>query len=128
MPLIVWKEEFRIGVPAFDAEHQDLLDIINVLYDEAQAGAPADVLAAICDRLIAHTVTHFDNEEARFDGYPRAAEHRRMHNKLKERALAFRQEITTGNAIDGTKLITYGLAHHITGEDKTFGAWICGVH
>jgi hemerythrin-like metal-binding protein len=128
MPLVVWKEEFRIGVPAFDAEHRDLLDIINVLYDQAEAGAPAETLAATCDRLIAHTVTHFDHEEARFDGYPRAAEHRRMHDKLKERALAFRQEITTGNAADGTKLITDWLAHHITGEDKNFGAWICSVH
>ena len=128
MPLVVWKDEFSVGVAAIDAEHRDLLDIINVLYDEAQAGAPTETLAVTCDKLIAHTVTHFDNEEARFDGYPRAKEHRRMHDKLKQRVLAFRKEITTGNAADGTKLITDGLAHHITGEDKTFGAWICGSH
>jgi hemerythrin-like metal-binding domain len=128
MPLVVWKEEFSIGVPMFDAEHQDLLDIINTLHDQAMAGAPADTLVATCDRLMAHTVTHFDHEEARFEGYPRAEEHRRMHTKLKERVAAFRREIAGTNAVDGTKLITDWLAHHITGEDKTFGAWIRGIH
>ncbi len=128
MPLVVWKDEFSVGVPMIDAEHRDLLDIINTLHDLAQSGAPADQLAATCDRLIAHTVTHFDHEEARFEGYPRAQEHRRMHDKLKERVAAFRRDITSGNAVDGTKLITDWLAHHITGEDKAFGAWICGIH
>ena len=128
MPLLAWKDEFSVGVPQFDADHRDLLDIINTLYDEAEAGAPPAQLAATCDVLIAHTITHFDNEEARFEGYPRAAEHRRMHDKLKERVTQFRQALSSGNAADGTRLITDWLAHHITGEDKTFGAWICGLH
>ena len=126
MPLLLWKDEFSVGVPAFDADHRQLLDIINTLHDETMSGAPADQLGATCDRLIAHTVAHFANEEAQFEGYPRAAEHRRMHDKLKERVIAFRQEIAVGNALDGTRLITDWLAHHITGEDNNFGAWVCG--
>ncbi len=39
MPLVVGKEEFRIGVPAFDADHQGRMDIIKILYDDAEAGA-----------------------------------------------------------------------------------------
>lgn len=128
MPLLAWKEEFSVGVPAFDADHRDLLDIINRLYDQAQSGVPATELGATCDQLVEHTVRHFDNEEARFADYPRASEHRRMHDKLKLRVIEFRQGLTDGNAIDGTKLITDWLAHHITGEDKTFGAWINGPH
>jgi hemerythrin len=128
MPLVVWKDEFSIGVPMFDDEHRDLLDIINTLYDQAASGASTADLAATCDRLIAHTVSHFDHEEARFEGYPRAEEHRRMHTKLKERVVAFRRNLTSGGAVDGTKLITDWLAHHITGEDKTFGTWVNGIH
>lgn len=127
MALIVWKDEYSVGVPAFDADHRQLLDIINQLHDEAERGAPAERMAATCDVLIAHTVAHFDNEEAQFEGYPRAEEHRRMHEKLKQRVIAFREQIGTGDAVDGTRLITDWLAHHITGEDKTFGAWICGA-
>ena len=128
MPILLWKDEFSVGVPAFDNDHRQLLDIINTLHDEAVSGAPADQLGATCDRLIAHTVAHFANEEARFEGYPRATEHRRMHDKLKERVIAFRQAIGASNAVDGTRLITDWLAHHITGEDKSFGAWICSIH
>jgi hemerythrin len=25
MPLVTWKDEFSVGVPAFDADHKDLL-------------------------------------------------------------------------------------------------------
>lgn len=128
MPLVTWKDEFSVGVPAFDADHRELLDIINALHDEAQAGAPVTSLTALCDRLIMHTMRHFESEEARFGGYPRAEEHRRMHDKLKGRVLHFRAQLTGGNAVDGTKLITDWLAHHITGEDKNFGAWLGGVH
>jgi hemerythrin len=128
MPLVAWKDEFSVGVPAFDADHRDLLDIINTLYDQAESDAPAATLTATCDTLIAHTVAHFGREEARFAGYPRAVEHRHMHEKLVERVLDFRRDIAAGNARDGTRLITDYLAHHITGEDKTFGAWICGLH
>lgn len=128
MPLVVWKDAFSVGVKAFDDDHRALLDIINTLHDQAQSGAPADQLAATCDNLIAHTKAHFDHEEAQFEGYLRAEQHRRMHDKLKERVIQFRQDITTGNALDGTRLITDWLAHHITGEDKSFGAWICGHH
>jgi len=39
MLLVVWKEEFRVGVPAFDDDHQGLLDIIKIRYDQAEAGA-----------------------------------------------------------------------------------------
>ena len=128
MPILAWDDAFSVGVPAFDAHHRDLLVIINALYDQAQAGATAASLASLCDELIDHTVRHFDNEEARFEGYPRASEHRRMHDKLKERVVAFRQELTSGNAVDGTKLITDWLAHHITGEDKNFGVWLNQPH
>ena len=128
MPLLVWKDEFSVGVPAFDADHKDLLDIINTLHDQAESGASVTALAATCDTLVAHTVAHFDHEEAQFDGYPRAGEHRRMHQKLVERVLAFRRDITSGNAADGTRLVTDWLAHHITGEDKSFGDWIVSRH
>ena len=124
MPLVVWDDAYCIGVAEFDAEHRDLMEIINTLADQIAAGAPAAVLATTCDGLIAHTVTHFDHEESRFAGYPRAEEHRQMHDRLKTQAGAFRQAVGNGNAQEGLRFISDLIAHHITGEDKVFGAWL----
>ena len=130
MALITWKNEYSVGVAEFDADHQQLLEIINALHDAFQADASSEQLEDICDELIAHTIIHFAHEEARFEGYPRAPLHRQMHQKLKQRVLDYRGEIGTATALDNAKLITDWLAHHINGEDKTFGAWLNaqGIH
>jgi hemerythrin len=130
MALITWKSEYSVGVAEFDNDHRHLLDLINALHDALLADAPAERLGEICDRLIEHTVVHFGHEEARFEGYPRAAEHLRMHEKLKQRVLDFRGQIGTAGASDNARLVTDWLAHHITGEDRTFGAWLNtqGIH
>ncbi|MBP2644657.1 MAG: hypothetical protein H6Q75_97, partial [Firmicutes bacterium] len=31
--MILWKEEFRIGIPVIDEQHQKLLEIANRAYD-----------------------------------------------------------------------------------------------
>ncbi len=130
MALITWKDEYSVGVAEFDQDHRQLLDIINALHDAFLAGASPEQQGDICDELIAHTVVHFAHEEARFEGYPRAHLHRQMHGKLKHRVLDFRGEIGTATAAEGAQLITELLAHHINGEDKTFGAWLNaqGIH
>jgi hemerythrin len=130
MALITWKDAYSVGVAEFDEDHRQLLDIINALDDAFQAGASPEQLGDICDELIAHTVVHFAHEEARFEGYPREHLHRQMHGKLKHRILDFRGEIGTATAMDSAKLVTDWLAHHINGEDKTFGAWLNarGIH
>lgn len=130
MALLTWKSEYSVGVAAFDDDHKHLLDIINTLHDAVLAGAPAAQLELLSDQLVEHTVAHFGHEEALFHGYPRAAEHLRMHDKLKQRVAEFRSQVGTAAAPDGAKLITDWLAHHITGEDKRFGAWLNtqGIH
>lgn len=130
MALITWKDEYSVGVAEFDQDHRQLLTIINALHDAFQTGAPTEQLEEICNELTTHTVVHFAHEEARFEGYPRATLHRHMHEKLKQRVLDYRSEIGTATALDSAKLITDWLAHHINGEDKTFGAWLNaqGIH
>src|SRR5512140_1057043 len=93
MALITWKDAYSVGVAEFDADHRQLLDIINALHDAFEVGASPAQLEDICDELIAHTIVHFAHEEARFEGYARAPLHRQMHHKLKQRVLDYRGEI-----------------------------------
>lgn len=130
MALMTWKDEYSVGVAEFDEDHRNLLNIINDLDAALAQDDGMESVMAICDRLVTHTVQHFEHEEARFTGYPGAEAHRRMHEKLKERVAAFRQQLGTPAASSSAKLVTDWLAHHITGEDKKFGAWLNtqGIH
>jgi hemerythrin len=134
MTHLAWKDEFSVNVALMDEDHKQLLEIIGRLYDALSTGAERHVPLGICDELIEHTLVHFEHEERWFDDlhYPRAAEHRRMHDKLKQRIVEYRGQLCAEPppALEQFELFTDWLAHHITGEDRSYGAWLNtqGIH
>ena len=84
----------------------------------------------LCDSLVEHSVEHFAHEEHWFDtlSYPRAVQHRLMHEKLKLRLADFREKLAarTDPGVEDLARFTDWLAHHITGEDRAYGAWLNG--
>lgn len=128
--LVTWKDEYSVGVALIDADHKHLIEIVNRLHAALAAGDSG--AARLCDELIEHTVVHFAHEEQWFDAlaYPRAAQHRRMHEKLKERILAYRDGLERDAALVNFEQFTDWLTHHIAGEDHTYGAWLNaqGIH
>ena len=129
-----WKEEFSVGVALLDDDHRQLLEIVGRLYQALSSGAERQVPLRICDELIEHTLVHFEHEEHWFDNlqYPRASEHRRMHDKLKQRIVEYRAQLGAEPppALEQLELFTDWLAHHISGEDRSYGAWLNsqGIH
>ena len=129
-----WKEEFSVGVALMDDDHRQLLEIVGRLYQALSSGAERQVPLRICDELIEHTLVHFEHEEHWFDNlqYPRASEHRRMHDKLKQRIVEYRAQLGAEPppALEQLELFTDWLAHHISGEDRSYGAWLNsqGIH
>ena len=130
MPYVTWKDEFGVGVALIDADHKNLVEIVNRLHDVLASGG--DGALTLCDELIEHTVVHFANEEQWFDPlhYPRAEQHRRMHEKLKERILHYRSALEREPSLDTFEQFTDWLTHHIAGEDHAYGAWLNtqGIH
>jgi len=73
MPLIEWKKEFETGVADVDHEHRELVDLINRLHEQVQAGASRERIAA-----------HFALEESimRKHDYDEYAAHKSEHEIL----------------------------------------------
>jgi hemerythrin len=134
MTYLAWKEEFSVGGALMDDDHRQLLEIIGRLHEALSCGAERGVPLTICDELIVHTLEHFEHEERWFDNlrYPRAAEHRRMHDKLKQRIVDYRAQLCAEPppALEQFELFTDWLAHHISGEDRSYGVWLNsqGIH
>jgi len=130
MAFMTWNDEFGVGVGQFDEDHKKLVHMINELYDNISAGSAKETLGRFSDVLIEHTVEHFGHEEKYFDevNYPRAAQHRAMHEHIKKRVLEFRSEIdgkdSTLLAFEMLRFLRESLGHHINGEDKKYGAFL----
>jgi len=84
MSLIVWKEQFSVGVPSIDHEHQELIESINSLNSVAHDGGNYEEVSAALDEIYTQISSHFALEErimrtANYDAY---SEHKEDHEDL----------------------------------------------
>lgn len=105
-----WGEAFEMGDAAIDGEHRELFEILNGLSAAIESHAGPDAIAAICERLVAHSATHFEHEETVMErhGYGGLAGHRSEH----ERLLAFirREGARAARAGDRADLLASAVA------------------
>ena len=84
MALIEWKDEFSVGVPDVDYEHQKLIGIINELHDAMSSGSGNVTVMDFLGEIYAHVSAHFALEEKimRDRKYDEYAEHKAEHEAL----------------------------------------------
>jgi len=84
MALIEWKDAFATGIPDVDHEHQELIGLINKLY-EAMSGENASITVMdFLGEIYAHVAAHFALEEKimRERKYDHYREHKADHEEL----------------------------------------------
>ncbi|MDA0706347.1 MAG: bacteriohemerythrin [Proteobacteria bacterium] len=84
MSLIKWRDEFSVGVPEVDYEHQELIELINDLHRSVQEGVTRDQVVARLGEIFAQIAAHFALEEkvmqeTRYRAFP---EHKTDHEAL----------------------------------------------
>ncbi|HEX9812301.1 MAG TPA: bacteriohemerythrin [Burkholderiales bacterium] len=82
--LVEWREEFRVGVPSVDHEHQELIALINAVHDRLNAPHSTMEIGDFLGEIFARISAHFALEERimRAAGYSRYAEHKADHERL----------------------------------------------
>jgi hemerythrin len=134
MARIDWTDEFKMGLPAIDADHRQLLDITNEFLDAAEGAASADHLAAIMERLIERTRDHFTAEEQLLDRhhYPQLVTHKAEHERLITHAenlqakLVGAAQADNGGrvALETADYLKHWLIDHIRHEDKPYRRFV----
>jgi len=84
MVLIEWKDEFCVGIPDVDHEHQELIQLINNLH-EAMSGENATISAMdFLGEIYSHVSAHFALEEKimRTHKYDQYTDHKADHERL----------------------------------------------
>lgn len=124
MRFMVFSEKLVDGVIAIDAQHAQLIDIINHLYAISLRRKPISELDDVFEGLTEYTREHFAYEEKLMDetAYPKADEHRRHHEAVKKQIATYRASVTGENkTIIAAELLHFlkerMIAHMLT-DDK----------
>ena len=125
----LWLDEYSVGVPDIDADHKNLVHILNQVIRSANEGQGKELVLAAFDELKDYTVYHFRHEESLMEHamYPGLTDHRAAHEYLIERLELFRDDVESGR-VDVTKvakfLIDWLLVHGVE-EDSRLGKFLC---
>jgi hemerythrin len=129
---LVWREAYALGVELLDAQHRQMVHLINRVLDPAAA----DDAGARLDALISHLRRHFETEEVflRAIDYPLTEEHCREHTLQLAEFVDLRRGIGHGGgAVDAAQRteIRQWFFNHVVAEDRRFGAYyrrvVCGA-
>ena len=129
MTFFYWNKSFEIGIPAIDAQHRKLVDLINDLAAGITDGAQApDVLALFC-HLRDYAAVHFRDEELLMNASALSNAEKHLH---RQEHLAFvnkAQEIASNPGLlqaeaaeQVLEFLTIWLISHILGSDKKVAA------
>ena len=126
MPLMNWDSSLDVGVDKMNDEHQQILSLMNRIYDAREAGQTGPDIITLLERLGQVTIDHFRDEEAYMEkiGYPGITSHKLIHKDLLDKFTAFASEIRANGGEVPEKFLTFlklWLSAHIRGIDMKYG-------
>lgn len=129
MALITWTNDMSVGNAKIDAQHKELISIINKLADAMQKGTASNVLGEIVNELVRYTSVHFSDEERIFSktAYPDTEAHKAKHKFLMVKVESIKSDYAAGKmalSIPVLDFLKKWLMEHIMKSDKTYSPYI----
>ena len=128
MAQIAWQALFDTGVGHIDAQHQELVLILNNLEQSIASDDTDEAVGRTLRVLSDYAARHFRNEEAfmREIQYPGYEEHVRLHRRLTARVDDLMQRKAGNRRVTAQELLallTDWLIDHMVVEDKKYARW-----
>jgi hemerythrin len=123
---VTWKDFYSVGEHSLDAQHRQILSILNDLYGAMDAGREYDEIKRLLDSLLRYTMTHFAHEEyvMRACGYPDFDNHKAEHDQMRRRTAGLRTNV---NLVTGRDLLSFlkdWWCNHIQSEDQCYVPYV----
>jgi len=139
MEKFVWKEEYSMGIPSIDEQHQHFFGITNQIIDLVEGGNPArEEIFSMAEKLGNYALYHLKTEEDYFDelSYPSAPDHVAAHNLYREQVAHYLEALrgaegdTKELAEEIASYSIHWLSDHILLVDKKYTVFFRehGVH
>jgi hemerythrin len=126
---IVWSDQYSVGVEKIDAQHKQIIDMINLLQDAlAKKNASAEIKQVLVS-LAEYANTHFGYEERLMThvDYPGLAAHVREHARLTHEVQDMLRRLKRGDSISARRLLSMlrnWWTTHIERDDMQYAEWI----
>jgi hemerythrin len=126
---IIWSDEMSVGIETLDADHKELIRLINRLADD-EVRRNHTTLGEVVNKLMDYVAYHFEREEEFLEekGYPALAHHAELHegmNKYVGDLIRSRRAAFQGPP--GKEIHDYladWLKSHILIEDMKYAKWL----
>lgn len=117
-----------IGFPEIDAEHREVVRLLNRLDEVSTSKSDMTAIRTALDELVSFTRSHFRAEEQIMDltCYPGQAQHKSQHQSLLAMLSAFQASTDAGNRISNIamlELLKGWLCEHVPSEDTRLAMW-----
>jgi hemerythrin len=125
-----WSSSLSVGIADIDAEHHELIVMLNDLHSAMASGHGRQALSDVLGRLVKYTQSHFAHEEElmRKHAYGESWKHTHEHRELTKQVLAvqakFEQGQTIGLSIEVMDFLRNWLTNHIQTIDAKLGAFL----
>lgn len=94
MPLLQWKTDYSLGIPSVDHEHQELIGMINSVYEHMAGASGPDAIESCLEDIYAGIASHFALEERhmRESAYEEYDAHKDEHENLLDELMEIMDE------------------------------------
>jgi hemerythrin len=129
--LIAWREDFRIGLPEVDEDHQALIRDINRLHGEFAGGATVWQVAGTLGDVHAAIAAHFALEEKDMAAllYDGLEAHKAEHERLLDEILDMIEDLVASGRYDAAELaarLSAWFSTHFRTQDARLHRWLAG--
>jgi hemerythrin len=123
MTLIVWRDEFSVGVASVDQEHREMIELINELDNAMAQDADCITVISTLGEIYAKISAHFALEEKimRDADYEEFASHKEDHERLLDSLLTIIDSVDDEGRYDRPELSS-GLDRWFTDHFRTHDA------
>ena len=95
MAYFEWGPDLEIDHGPIDADHRQLVELVNELHTATSQGQGQEVVASVMERLISYTRQHFTREEQGMEAaaFPGLAAHREKHHAITAQLQALQAQL-----------------------------------
>jgi hemerythrin len=126
MPFVMWDDSFVLGMKQFDEDHQVLVALLNLAYDDFITDAPPESVNSILDKLVDYAIYHFGAEEYWMEqqSYPKLDEHRAEHDRFSSKVVEMLKYHSRNNMLlEVLTFLNNWLTTHILKSDAEYGRY-----
>lgn len=125
MTLLLWQENFSIGIAEVDHEHRELIGLINSLHAALGGERSGEQVEAFLGEIFADISAHFALEERvmRERRYDALVEHKADHERLLDQLRDIMDAQADGAMLDDTRFgaeLSEWFAGHFSTHDARF--------